>query len=484
MSPQFEHAGPPKEGEIAVSPTASDISNHIVDWDGDDDPANPMNWSKARKITIIALVSFASCNDAVASSLFAPSVPGIMEEFHETNPAISPFLISVHTIGFATGPVFFSPLSEIYGRCPILYASNVLSFVAAILCAVSVDIPMLAIARIILGFAGSVPFVLGGGVIADMIPLERRGRSIALLSTGTLLHVLTDWAGPVLGGYMALGAGWRWTFWLATITIGCCTVLSFVLLRETYAPVLLKKKAWRLGIAKELINSETTGQALRKAFTRSIKLVFQTPIVAILTVYNGISYAYFYFLITTFPSLYGELYGFNTGEIGLTYLGISAGFLVGQLTIGPFTDWYIKRQKTVHGKAQPEDRLPPMVLGHIALAVGMFWYGWSAQVRTHWIVPILGSVVVSLGIIVNAIVVVAYLVDTFTVYAASAVAINNLFKATFGAFLPMTGPSMYGRLGYGWGNTTLGLIVLVLTPTTLLVMKYGEKIRHRYPVDL
>jgi predicted MFS family arabinose efflux permease len=65
-------------------------------------------------------------------------------------------------------------------------ASNVVFLISSILCAVSVNVPMLALARVLLGLAGSVPNALAGGYVADMIPLEKRGSSLALLTIGTL----------------------------------------------------------------------------------------------------------------------------------------------------------------------------------------------------------------------------------------------------------------------------------------------------------
>ncbi|KAB8230005.1 MFS transporter [Aspergillus alliaceus] len=482
MLPQNIDAHKVKEAVTDVSQIpaeVSDISDSNVGWEGDDDPENPMNWSNAWKKTIILLVTFATFNDAAASSIFTPGVPLVLEEFHTTNPAVSPFLIAVHVVGFATGPLISSPLSEMHGRCPAMHASNVLFFIASILCAVSVNVPMLAIARVLLGLAGAVPNALAGGFVADLVPLEKRGSSLALLAVGTLTGTVV---GPIIGGYMAFKVGWRWTFWLEAIVVGCTTVLSFILLRETYPPVLLRRKAAKLGIQKR--HNETHGQTLRRAIFRPIKLVFCSPIVIIITLYNSVPYIYMYYMVTSFPTLFGEEYGFNTGEVGLAYLGQGIGFLTAQIAVGRFTDWYIKRQHVQHGRVTPEDRLPPATFGFILFGVGMLWFGWSAQVHAHWIVPIIGSAFVGLGIVAGFLVVQVYIVDAFTIYAASALAANNLIRSVFAALLPMSGPAMYDRLGYGWGNTILGLVALSIAPTTLLLMKYGEKIRRRYPVEL
>lgn len=70
-----------------------------------------------------------------------------------------------------------------------------------------------------------------------------------------------------------------------------------------------------------------------------------------------------------------------------------------------------------------------------------------------------------------------YLVDAFTLHAASALAANTVLRSLVGALLPLAGPKMYHSLGLGWGNTLLAFIALALCPIPILFYKYGERIR-------
>jgi len=74
------------------------------------------------------------------------------------------------------------------------------------------------------------------------------------------------------------------------------------------------------------------------------------------------------------------------------------------------------------------------------------------------------------------------LIDTFTLYAASALAANTVARSVFGAVLPLCGLRMYKVLGLGWGNSMLGFIALPLIPAAFLILKYGEVIRTKYPI--
>jgi hypothetical protein len=77
-----------------------------------------------------------------------------------------------------------------------------------------------------------------------------------------------------------------------------------------------------------------------------------------------------------------------------------------------------------------------------------------------------------------------YLVDAFTRYAASAIAANTVLRSLVGALLPLSGLSLYNKIGLGWGNSVLGFIALALVPVPALFTIYGERIRKRYPISL
>ena len=70
-----------------------------------------------------------------------------------------------------------------------------------------------------------------------------------------------------------------------------------------------------------------------------------------------------------------------------------------------------------------------------------------------------------------------YLVDAFTIYAASALAANTVLRSLVGAVLPLAGQKMYDNLGLGWGNSLLAFIALAMVPIPWIFYKYGEKIR-------
>lgn len=107
----------------------------------------------------------------------------------------------------------------------------------------------------------------------------------------------------------------------------------------------------------------------------------------------------------------------------------------------------------------------------------VFLYGWTADKHVHYIVPIIGTGLVGLGLLATFMPIQTYLVDAFTIYAASAIAANTVLRSLLGALLPLAGQRMYSTLGLGWGNSLLAFIALAMCPIPWVFYKYGERIR-------
>lgn len=148
--------------------------------------------------------------------MFAPGVPEVLEEFNSDNAQLGSLVVSVYVLGYAFGPLIIAPLSELYGRLVIYHGCNVLYVIFTIVCAVSPNLNTLIGFRFLAGTFGSAPLTIGGGTIADMIVQEQRGGYIAIWALGPLMGPVI---GPVAGGYISQSLGWRWVFWVITITV-------------------------------------------------------------------------------------------------------------------------------------------------------------------------------------------------------------------------------------------------------------------------
>ncbi|RPA94396.1 benomyl/methotrexate resistance protein [Choiromyces venosus 120613-1] len=467
---------------------AASINPDIVDWDGPDDPENPMNWPRWRKVVAVGIVSGITFVTPLASSMFAPGVPQLMRDFHSTDLQLGSFVVSIYVLGFAFGPLVLAPASELWGRQIIYNVSNLCFGLCTIGCAKASGFGMLAAFRFLAGAFGAAPLTIGGGTIADVVAVQKRGGAMALYALGPLLGPVI---GPIGGGFLTQAKGWRWVFWVIAIISAAIAISTFVFLKETYAPTILEAKAARL--RKSTGNQELRSkfaselpqrEAFLRALVRPLKMLFLSPIVLALSVFMAIVYGYIYLLFTTFPTVFRETYGFTTGTVGLCYIGIGVGSLLGLLACGVLSDHILKSRAAASDETKPEYRLVPMVYAAVCVPIGLFWYGWSAHEKTHYVAPIIGTAFVGAGMIGSFVPITTYIVDAFTIYAASALAANTVLRSVLGAALPLAGPSMYGALGLGWGNSLLAFIAVALLPVPIVFVRYGEKIRKRWEVQL
>lgn len=77
-----------------------------------------------------------------------------------------------------------------------------------------------------------------------------------------------------------------------------------------------------------------------------------------------------------------------------------------------------------------------------------------------------------------------YMVDAYTIYAASALAANTAVRSAVGAVLPLAGQSMFDKLGLGWGCSLLAFVALAMTPVPWAFFKKGEYLRERFSKPL
>lgn len=222
----------------------------------------------------------------------------------------------------------------------------------------------------------------------------------------------------------------------------------------------------------------TPRELFLRAIVRPSKMLIMSPIVLMMSLYMAVAYGIMYLLFTTFTFVFTKNYGFSDRNVGLTYIGTGIGMLLALLVLGSTSDrlsMYLKKKNG--GEMKPEYRLPPLIIGGPFIPIGLFIYGWTADKHVQWAVPLLGTLFVGIGMLAAFMCVQTYLIDAFTVHAASAVAANTVLRSVFGAVLPLCGLQMYDTLGLGWGNSLIGFVALALVAVPPFFYFYGERIR-------
>lgn len=189
--------------------------------------------------------------------------------------------------------------------------------------------------------------------------------------------------------------------------------------------------------------------------------------------------------MSTFPNLWTESkwYGESTGIGGLNYISLGLGSLLGTYICVFLNDRTYRHLKARNNDVgRPEYRLPLLSITTICAPVGLFIYGWTAQTHQHWIAPNIGACVFSVGNMMTFQCMQTYIVDTYTKYAASALAAVSVLRSLCAFGFPLFGPYMYDDLEYGWGNSVLAFISIGIgVPAPIILWKFGEKLRKASP---
>lgn len=470
-----------------------DLDNGIVGWESQHDPEHPLNFPQSRKWFITSLLSAITFMTPFASSILAPAISFIAKDFEEPSITKSSMPVSIFLLGYAVGPLFLSPLSEIYGRNVVLTSANAWFCVWLIGCALAPSLDALIFFRFMCGIGGSASQTIGGAIIADLFPISERGRAMTIWMLGPMFGPS---CAPVIGGFVAETIGWRWVNWLTFIPTTLVVIAMIFLNRETNHQVLINRKTTRL--RQELSRPElrscyidpsapvlSKSQILLNGLVRPIKLLFGSFIVFSVSIYVAFAYGCLYLLFNTIPMVFQGSYGWSIGITGIIYLALLVGYMIGLAMFSALSDkTVIRMTKANNGVYEPEMRLPDCIYFAFLLPVTFFWYGWSADKAVHWAVPVIGLIPFGLGIIGIWLPIQAYLVDAYSAYAASVLASFSVMRSVVAAFLPLAGPQMFESLGVGWGNSLLGFIAIALIPIPALIYKFGGKVRKAEKLKL
>ncbi|KAF4601559.1 hypothetical protein EYR40_004757 [Pleurotus pulmonarius] len=389
-----------------------------------DDEEGDCSYKKKWAATIV-VSSFTFINP-VSSSMIAPAAEAMSRDFGITSSVVTAHTISVFVLAYATGPLFLGPLSEIFGP-RVVQLANLFYLAWNIGCGFAQNTGQLIAFRFLAGLHGSAPLSIGGGVISDTWGTHERGKAIAIYSLAPLLGPVI---GPVAGAWIAEKSTWRWVFWSTSIVCVAIQISGLFFLRETYAPVLLEQKAEKLRKTMDLENGpykdvqtiyaspdRTWQSIMTKSLTCPFMLFFSEPILQVPGVYMAFIYGVLYLYLTTMPVVFEGMYHQRPGIAGLHYI-------------------------------EPHRRIA-------------------------------GTALIGAGIILNFQSIQIYVVDTFSLHTASALAAVSFLRSVACFGFPLFAPGMYKALGFGKGDTILAAAAIAIgCPAPFVFWGFGERIRH------
>ncbi|KAJ5327628.1 putative multiple drug resistance protein [Penicillium brevicompactum] len=461
----------------------------VVEWIPHD-PRNPMSFDTRLKWTYTIIVAFATFAVSMASSAYAGSISEVIKEF-DVSEEMATLGVSLFVLGFAVGPLLWAPLCELIGRQTV-FLVTFLSLSAFCAGAIgSQNVWTLIILRFFAGSFGSSPLTNAGGVIADIFTADQRGLATSLFAGAPFLGPTL---GPVIGGFLGeYGTanhflGWRWVQVFLAVFTGLIWIVQGLMIPETYAPLLLAKRAGRLSaltghVYRSKVEIDRGRVSARDAFTAALSrpwiLLFSEPIVLLLSLYMAIVYGTLYMLFDAFPIVFQNIRGWSEGVGSLPFLAV----MIGMMTAVGLNMYDNKRYVRIHkahgGFAPPEARLPPTMWGGLAIPVGLFWFAWTNSESIPWIVSVLATAPFGFGMVLVFLGIMNYLIDSYTIYAASVLAANSIIRSCFGAAFPLFTTYMYENLGIHWASCIPAFLSLACAPFPFIFYHYGPVIRRR-----
>ncbi|PCH40367.1 MFS general substrate transporter [Wolfiporia cocos MD-104 SS10] len=481
-APSDVHATTDLKGqEKAVEPQPApkaqvklDIEHAVVEDD-------PRKWSRTRKYVLVAMISAASMIAGLGANIYNPAISQIEADLHATASQLS-LTLSLFILIQGGFPIFWSAISEIYGRKAVYLVSIAICTLGCIVAATAKTISILIGMRCLQAMGSSAVMSIGAATLADLYDPSERGTIMGIYYCAPLLGPSL---GPIVGGALTQGFNWRATFWFLVIFTGLCTV-SFIFFKDTfrrersltYQSVLrrvreqeVKKQAQEKESDKEQDNDDaqtTVGhtekdkaadveeakgaqdveaQAAPQATppVKEIKLsltdvnpirpifhVLRRPNNVVILVASGLLFAFNYSITYTASRTLSDKYGYDALKVGLVLLAYGVGCLFGSILGGRYSDYVFAQLKARHGgKSYPEMRLQSTMLAMMFFPPSVVAYGWVCE--KHVNVAAICVMLFLAGFFQICIYAstLAYIVDANVGRSSSAVASNSFFRGLF-----------------------------------------------------
>jgi len=253
---------------------------------------------------LIFLLAALTAFGPLSIDLYLPSLPLIASDLQATQASVQ-LSISVFLAGLCVGMLLYGPLSDRFGRRPLLLFGISLYVVASLGCALADSVEALLVWRFLQALGGAAASVLARAVVRDLFPVTAAARVFSLMHLVTMLATLVA---PLAGSYLILMAGWRSLFLLLLAFASSCLVLVAFNLAESHPPQ----------------QRETSLIQVFRAYGQMLR----APMALGFILCMGLSFAGMFAFITASPFVYIEYFGVSSQHYGGLFALNIAGVIV------------------------------------------------------------------------------------------------------------------------------------------------------------
>ncbi|KAG2127146.1 MFS general substrate transporter [Suillus bovinus] len=478
-------------------PIKLDIEHAVVEDD-------PRIWSNIKKNVVLFMISGASVISGLCVNIQNPANAQIQQQLHTSSGDIS-LSLSLFILVQGQFPLIWSAISEIKGRKTVYLFSLVLFTLGSVIVAISRTIGLMIGMRILQSIGASAVITIGAATLADIYEPHERGTMMGVYYSAPLLGPSL---GPIIGGALTQGLGWRAVFWFLVI-LGGIIFLAFLFLFKdtfrnersmTYQNVLKRrlqeqpssgaKNDLRIISEKELqvnVEGQTSSNdieaqptvipasAIRNArlsiadvnpFPPYLSIISRKNNIAIL-IASGLIFAFSFSIAYTCARTLSMHYDYDALNTGLVLLAYGIGSIAGSMLGGRWSDRTLARLKAANGGISfPEMRLESTKVAMAGLPLSVIGYAWVCQERVN---------VAAIWIYASTL---AYIVDANAGRSSTAVATNGSFRGLFAFVAAEIAVPLQDSIGDGGLYTLWAGLMVIVDCIILLVLYKGRKWRE------
>jgi DHA1 family bicyclomycin/chloramphenicol resistance-like MFS transporter len=279
-----------------------------------------------RSLPFAVLLTAMAAFGPISIDLYLPSLPAMVVDFHSTVSDVQ-LTLSLFVAGFALGTLVHGPLSDRFGRRPVVLVGCGLYVVASFACLFAPSIELLVIGRFVQAIGAAAGPVIGRAVVRDVFPRQDAARLMSYMASAI---AIAPAVGPMIGGWLHASFGWQSNFVLFAGFGGLMLIACFLMLNETnphrdtasLSPVRLLQTFGMLARSRLFI-----GHALAVSLAFSCMFSFISGAAFILIDLMGVAEQHFGFAFVCVVIGFGSG-GFVSGRLS-AHLGIGRTIEIG-----------------------------------------------------------------------------------------------------------------------------------------------------------
>ncbi|PQE24621.1 mfs multidrug transporter protein [Rutstroemia sp. NJR-2017a WRK4] len=448
-------------------------------------PADPYNWANSKKVINLVLVAIHACMSTFTAAAIIPAYENIAMDLGVSLQRAS-YLTSLQIAILGGAPLIWKPFSNAYGRRPLFLLSLIVSLAGNIGCAKAPTYATMAVCRAIVAFFISPAAAIGSVVVTETFFKKDRAKYMGIW---TLMVTIGVPFSPFIMGFVAYHVGWRWIYWILAIINGVQFIAYVFFGPET--------RYLRAGVQHPSSTFREEYLTFHRIDPKPLRLydfihplsLAAKPCIMIPAAAYAMTFLWASVLITVeLPQLFGAKFGFNAQQLGLQFLALIIGSVIGEQLGGTLSDYWMNRRarKTKIAPA-PEYRLWLSYAGFILAIVGVVVFLVKTQEAPehHWnITPVIGIAIAGIGNQLVTTVLITYAVDSHTEESASIGVFITFVRQVWGFIGPFWFPDMFTSVGVAAsaGIAAACLVGVSIIPT-MIVQLMGKRWRPAKPAD-